>query len=285
MKFSVFTVGMPEYTVEDGIKKLSELGYDGVEFRVCNIPEEFKTGQHTPSYWGYNKCTVELSTIEERAEELTRICEDYNIEICSLATYSSIDKFDEIEKVMKAAKIMGCPRIRVIAPNYDGKENYNVLLERSIDQLKKVEELAKKYGVKANIEMHMGNIVPSASAAYRLVSKFDSRYIGVIYDTGNMVYEGYEQYNMGLEILGEYLDHVHIKNAKNMVKEILEDGTVKWETQWSPLKSGQVDCYKFIRLLKKIDFNGYVSFEDFSNEDNTDDKLKNNLEYILGILT
>lgn len=284
MKFSVFTVGMPEYTVEEGITKLSEVGYHGVEFRVCNIADNFKVGKHTPSYWGYNKCTVELDTIEEKAEKLLEVCKENNIEICALATYSSIEDIDEIEKSMKAAKIMNCPRIRVGAPRYDESENYNSLLERAIGQLKIVESLAKKYNIKANVEMHMGNIVPSASAAYRLVSNFDSKYIGVIYDTGNMVYEGYEQYRMGIEILGDYLDHVHIKNAKNIVKETLEDGTNKWETQFAPIKDGQVDFHKFMTILKDMKYDGYVSFEDFSNEETTDDKLKNNLCYIKEIL-
>ncbi|MNH42928.1 hypothetical protein D3C79_1047240 [compost metagenome] len=61
--------------------------------------------------------------------------------------------------------------------------------------------------------MHFGNIAPSASLARQLVDGFDAKHIGVIYDPGNMVYEGFEQYKLGLEVLGEYLGHVHVKNA------------------------------------------------------------------------
>jgi len=45
------------------------------------------------------------------------------------------------------------------------------------------------------------------------VSDFDLRYIGIIYDLGNMVHEGYENYKLGLELLGDYLSYVHVKNA------------------------------------------------------------------------
>ena len=34
MRFAVFTVGLPEYTLEESVVFLRDLGYDGVEWRV-----------------------------------------------------------------------------------------------------------------------------------------------------------------------------------------------------------------------------------------------------------
>ena len=45
---------------------------------------------------------------------------------------------------------------------------------------------------------------------YGITSRFT---LGIIHDVGNMVYEGYERYEMGLSILGPYLAHVHVKSA------------------------------------------------------------------------
>ena len=67
--------------------------------------------------------------------------------------------------------------------------------------------------MEANIETHFGNIAASASLAHRLVSQFDPQFIGVVYDPGNMVYEGYECWRTGFELLGPYLHEVHAKNA------------------------------------------------------------------------
>ena len=40
MKYGVFSVSMPEYNPEETLKILKELGYDGVEWRVTNMPKE-----------------------------------------------------------------------------------------------------------------------------------------------------------------------------------------------------------------------------------------------------
>ena len=40
MKFGVFSVSMPEYGIEESVRLLKELGYDGVEGRVAEMPEK-----------------------------------------------------------------------------------------------------------------------------------------------------------------------------------------------------------------------------------------------------
>ena len=282
MKFSIFTVGVPDLTPEELLVKLKEYGYDGVEWRVTEIAEDKKDEE--PSYWGNNKCTIDVNTLEEKAAELKAFCDEQGVEIAALGTYTRCNEHEKAEAAVRAAAAMGCKKIRVSPYGYDGSENYNDLFNKAVEDYKVLEGYAKKYGVKINLEMHMNTIITSASAAYRLASHFDSRYIGVIYDVGNMVYEGYEQYKAGIEILGEYLDHVHIKSAAWKEKETLEDGTVNWEVQAMPLNKGSVDFYKFLKALKQSGYDGYVSFEDFSTEKSTDEKLKFNIEYIRSIM-
>ena len=282
MKFSIFTVGAPEYTPEELLKKLKEYGYDGVEWRVTE-PSKPQEGAKA-DYWENNRCTIDVNTVEEKAEEIKKMCDDYGVEIAALGTYTRCNEYEKAEEAVRAAAKMGCKKIRISPYMYDGSEDYNVLFNKAVEDYKVLEGFAKKYGVKINLEMHMNTITTSASAAYRLVSNFDSKYIGVIYDVGNMVFEGYEQYKAGLEILGDYLDHVHIKSAAWKEKETLDDGTVVWGVEAMPLNKGSVDFRKFLKALKNIGYDGYVSFEDFSNEKSTDEKLKFNIEYIRSIV-
>jgi sugar phosphate isomerase/epimerase len=286
LKFSVFTVGTPDYNLKETVKKLKEYGYDGVEWRVSSSlksePEVIPSRDRW--YWEYNKSTVDVESILEEAKSIRGICKNESIEICALATYLSTAETEKIEKVLKAAVIMNCPKIRVGIPAYDGKENYRTVFARVQDEIQALEALAKKYNVRINFEIHHGTIIPSASAAYRLVSKFDSRFIGIIYDGGNMVHEGFEQYKMGLELLGEYLDHVHIKNAAWSQKENLLTGKLEWHGEWSPLSKGQVAFETLLSSLRSVGYEGYLSFEDFTNERTTDEKLKENLEFIKTLL-
>ncbi len=282
MKFAIFTVGAPELTPQEVLVKLKEYGYDGVEWRVTDPSD---AAPDAPAdFWENNRCTIDVNTVVEQAPAIKAMCEEAGVEIAALGTYTRCNEYDKAENALKAAAAMGCKKIRISPYMYDGSQNYNELFQKAREDYKVLEGLAKKYGVKVNLEMHMNTISASASAARRLVDGLDPNYIGVVYDVGNMVYEGYEKYQAGLEILGDYLDHVHIKSAAWVQKDALADGSAQWEVQAMPLNKGSVDFRTFLKVLKKSGYDGYVSFEDFSKEKTTLEKLKFNIGYIRGIM-
>lgn len=45
-------------------------------------------------------------------------------------------------------------------------------------------------------------------------------------------------------------------------------------------RKGSADLKKLIRVMKEMNYEGNISVEDFSNEENTYEKLKHNLEYL-----
>lgn len=282
MKYSLFTVSVPEMTLEQALENMKKYGYDGVDWRVTDISDDPEILKETPSYWRNNYCTINIKTIDEKAEELKALSDRYGICVNALATYLKCsDSEEDIERCMIAAKKMGCGRIRVNAPSYDQAQTYDQLYEEAVDGFKKVEALAKKHGVKADFEMHMRTITPSASAAYRIASNFDSRYIGVIYDTGNVIYEGFEEYKMAFEILGPYLDLVHIKNAHWVKKEV--DGKEKLIPDWASFMEGYADFERCFKALKAVGYDGFITFEDFSCAKSSEEKLKTDISYIKNI--
>lgn len=279
MKYAVFTVMTPEWDLQEAVHNLARLGYDGVEWRVQAVPDEIPEG--TPiSYWGYNRATVDLKRIVELAPEVKSISEEAGLEICSLTSYLQVGQAEEVERVMRAARIMGCPRMRVNVPGYDRTRDYNDLFAETTEHLREVEELARTHSIEANLEIHMGNIIPSAGLAHRLICQFDPEVIGVIYDPGNMVHEGYENWRMGLELLGPYVHHVHAKNAVWEQVQTLEDGTILWQCNHAPVHKGVANWHEIMADLKAVGYDGWLSFEDFSSEQPTWEKCRNNLAYL-----
>jgi sugar phosphate isomerase/epimerase len=282
MKFGVFSVTMPEYDIPATVKTLKELGYDGVEWRVDQPAPPVKPADYTHDrrYWSYNLSTLDLNRIEAASSEAKALCDQAGLEIYSLTTYLRPADLEAIERVMKAAAQINCKNMRVFPPNYDETENYRQLFARTVAEVKEVEKMAAHYEVRVNLEIHMGNIIPSASAAFRLAANFDPQYIGIIHDAGNMVHEGLENYRLGLELLGEYLAYVHIKNAVWTVDRTGADGTEFWKPVWAPYRKGYANLTKLIGVLQDLGYQGYVSVEDFSNELDTYAKLRDNLDFL-----
>lgn len=275
-KLAVFTLIMPDIEKEEAPWVVKELGYDGIEWRVAR-----SSRTNVVDYWAGNRATLDEDKVLEEARLARELCELQGLEVPALGTYLNVHSEAElIERVLKAADILGANLVRVSPPSYDRTENYRKLFERSISKFREVLELFRRHGKRAVVEVHHGGIVPSASAVYRLVSNFSSEHIGVLLDPGNMVFEGYENWQLGAELLADYIAHVHVKNARWEVV----DGS--WVAKVCPLEEGIVNWREVVEALRRINYNGYLSLEDFSESGlNTKDKLRKDLAFLKGLFT
>ena len=289
MKLAIYTVSMPEYTIEESVALIKEMGYDGVEWRVdstqgggtlaayfANLPEEKK---YAMRYWIDNKATLEVADIKNECLRAKKCCDEAGIEIVNLATTLRGDDAT-MEAVLEAAAAIGCKTVRGPMATYDPSKPYWEQFEEYRAYLKHCEPLLKKHGVKFLIETHHGMMISSASSALRVLDGFDPEYFGLIYDPGNMVYEGYENYELGFEMLGKYLAHVHVKNAALVPAGEDELGATKYEQAWMPLKKGSANLLALMKALVKVGYDGVLSVEDFSNEKPTREKLEDNIAYL-----
>lgn len=278
MKYSVFTVMAPDLTPKEIIPHLKEAGYDGVEWRFKETPAEKK--EEKVSFWGNNLCTLSPDITDEEINEILQLTKEHGIENAALTPYLSALDLKETERALEVAQKLGASSMRVGVPRYNRTENYHDLFEKGKRYLKEVEQMCKEYGVKGLVETHQNTIAPSAGLAYRLVQDFNPDHIGVLFDPGNMVIEGYEAHRMGMELLGSYLAHVHVKNASWKVIDKEEDGTQNWKAGWDALAKGIVDWRQFFEDLHSVGYDGYVGFEDFSGTYETTEALKKNLQLI-----
>lgn len=276
MKYACFTVGQPETTPQETLKQLKDAGYDGVEWRITE-----DTGDtSTPGFWKGNRCTLQASWSDDQFKEIAQMTFDLGLEVPSLGTYLDYKDFAGVERMMAVARIFKAPALRVNSGRYDGTRDYREVFDESVGAFQRIQMLAKRSGVKALIEMHPGNITPSASAAFQLVSNFSPDFVGTIHDAGNMVNEGYENYQMGFEVLGPYLAHVHIKNAGWVSEPAEAPREWTWKGVSMPMRKGVVDFKVLLTALKKVGYDGWLSFEDFSQEQSQADRVRDNLVFL-----
>ena len=280
MRFAVFTVSLPEWSPPEAVEHLAALGYDGIEWRVIDQPPF----DGAPSFWAGNRCTWPLASIVDDATRMRAMSADAELDIPNLGTYVSCLDLDAVELALRGAAAAQVPSIRVQVPNYDGRAPYLPLRDRALAAFDTVADLADRHGVRALVEIHMRTIVPSASAAAQFCASFDPRHVGVIHDAGNMVFEGFEAYRMGLEVLGPYLAHVHLKNARWTETGARDDGSSGWAAGFAPLTAGSVDVPALFGALASVGYDGWVSFEDFSTTRPLLDRTRENLEYVSAVL-
>lgn len=246
MKHSIFTVALEDLSYEDIAHILAEEGYDGVEWRVTH-PREGASLKH-----------LNLYDIEDQARKVKSLCDSLGLKIPALASYENIDKTDRIDKLFSLAKMLGAPLVRVHPRLYETNPHYDIRVNDLVEDIRKILPLARKYSVKPVFELHMGTIIPGPSDARKIVDHFSADEIGIIFDPANMVIEGIIDWKLAVQILGKYLVHVHVKNT-GWKKH--EDGKWKWE--WMPIKEGMVNWEDVISALKSVNYDGYLSQEDF----------------------
>jgi sugar phosphate isomerase/epimerase len=70
-----------------------------------------------------------------------------------------------------------------------------------------------------------------------------------------MIVEGHEAPSLAVELLGDHLAHVHIKNVS-----WLREGD-HWHYEWEDLETGMVRWKNVIDVLKASGYDGYLSNE------------------------
>jgi sugar phosphate isomerase/epimerase len=275
MKISAFTVMLPDLTPEEAAPALQAAGYDGVEWRVAHVPEGRRA--EPPSFWGNNRCTLVPTEAEARLAH--SLAESAGLAIPNLGTYIGVGDLSATAEAMRFAQIAGAEQIRVGVGSSRGAP-YAERFAAAQAFLAEVEGLALDHGVRALVEIHHRTICPSASLAHRLVSRFDPQAVGVIYDPGNMVHEGFEDYGLGIELLGPYLAHVHVKNGAFTRPE----GGGVWTARWAPLEDGVVDFPQLLAALRAAGYDGWLSMEDFSAARSSREALRHNLAFIRGAI-
>jgi sugar phosphate isomerase/epimerase len=293
-KYSVFTAMLPELGIEEAAELVGKAGYDGIEWRLGvahvrhpnDAPGAFAKGaQGNFTYWEYVKEEIPYEKVVEYAPRLKKAAAANGLKIPNVTTYIKMTQTPGIEKLVEqlfqAAQILEVPSFRVQAPNWNRTFDYKELYYGTLKELDGFEKMSRRYGIRLNMEIHADCITSSAGLAYQIARNFDPKCIGVIYDPGNMIREGMENWRIGLQLLGPYLAHVHIKNAGWFKKEQTPDKAI-WERPWVPLNEGLADLQLVLSDLVYVGYpekSGWLSLEDFSVQP-TEAKVVNDLKYL-----
>ena len=278
MKFSVTSVMLPHLDLPSTCALLEDLGFDGLELRVRRLPPE--SANEEPSPWGRHLTNVSPENLLDRSDEIGQTLSEHNLQLTSFAAACYADDLEHIRLLSEGAKVIGAPAFRIGCRGYNGTMNYHDIYAEAVEQYGRALEVTREFGVKVVVEMHGGTIQPSASLAHRIVSNFDASDIGVIYDPQNMVKDGFETIPLAIELLGDYLAHVHVGAHAPSPGDLDEQGTRHWNWSACSLAEGLYDFPKMMECLRNVDYEGFISIEDFRGGLTPEERLKEGIEYL-----
>lgn len=280
MKLSVYTLACPEMTFQEAAQQLADLGIEGVEWRVSDVGEDIDFNPFDPGrFWGANRATLPVDDVVHAARDVAKITADYGLETSFVAGGTHPTNLDQIRCEMEAAGILGAPAIRV-SPGGGPDISCDAAFDKARMQWDAVEQVAAETGIKAVVETHHQSLVPTSSAARRLMEGRDPANVGVLWDPGNMVFEGHERPEYGLSIIEPWLCHVHVKNARPVVQGAGEHGQLQWGYEWCTLRNGMVNWPAVVETLSDIGYEGYLSLEDFNPATQAEFKLQDFVDFI-----
>ena len=262
IRFSVHTASTAEWLPEETVERVAEAGWDGIEWATKLDDSE---GGYSLKW---SKAVKDGSALAERTRRAGLEIVGLNFDVLDPDTPQ-----DKMEEAIEVAASFGAPQMRFGMPRYGSDRetalasDYGDLYARAVDKLGYAVSVAAGHGLKLLVECHHGTITPSASLALRVAERFAPMEVGVILDPGNQVLEGFENWKLETELLGDYLAHVHCKNSAwqpgpNGGKTI---AGISRNYRWEPLEQGLVDWSDVFQALRLIGYHGWISLEDFSD--------------------
>lgn len=218
-------------------------------------------GAHGIEWWCRQQGHIDTDNLLPSVKQAAKLTRDAGLEIVGLAPYFRLDPLDTVNGILEAAAALGAPLVRCHTLGYPGYAPFAELARLFRNWLEQVLELCRQHNVRLAIEQHHHQIGCTPNACRTLVEGFPPQSVGVIYDPGNALWEGWTAPQYAIDVLGEYLAHVHAKSSR-----VLPGGQNRPRGRMAPLHGcglaeGDIDWKDVITQLHVANYPGFLSLE------------------------
>ena len=276
MKKSISIWAFPGLKIKEAMELAKKAGFEAVELALDEEGE------------------ISLNSSQKEIENVASMAKQIGLDISGLATglfwkYSmtsnkkeNVNKAREVcRKMLDTARWLGTDGILVIPggvgadfiPGYE-VVSYDLAYERARKALKEVAPYAEEKKVYVGVENVWNKFLLSPLEMKQFIDEINSPFVGVYFDVGNVVINGYPE--QWIRILGKRIKRVHFKDFKSAVGNL--NGFVD-------LLEGDVNWHEVIKALKEVGYNGYVTAEFFGYKEYNEVLIYNisqAMDYILG---
>lgn len=247
MKISTATSVFRNFQIEDAIDHIIKAGFEGVDI-WCGRPHIFRK-DHSPTA---------LKRLRKKLEEnqLSPVClmpafYRYPFSLSSPMDVIRKDSIVYMKECIESALVMGAKQVLVVPDNSLYGQTMVDSRSRFMDSLDKVCDYADKKDMKLGIEIvypKLSDYMGSTHDAMSVIQELGSGCLGVVLDTGHLNLSG-EDVESALANLGSLVFQIHVNDNDQKQQQNAVPG------------EGNFDFVKFISLLRKYQYDGFLTLE------------------------
>lgn len=271
MKLAFSTNAFKRYSLEDSIKEIGAIGYDGVEI-LCDVPHLFPPLLSMQRLSGLNsllkKHSLKVSNLN--AFTLYAINDVYRPSWIEMDNHATEIRIKHTIDCLKAAKSL---KAKNISTEGGGPQPVQAcsgidLLKLFAKNLEEVVKIAEAEKVKILIEPEPGLIIENTSQIAEFLKCFNSNNIGINCDLGHFFCVG-EDPAAVVYRLSEYIGHFHLADiSKDRVHNHLLPGT------------GSINFKDIFDATKSVGYRGFMTVELYTYQDRPVEAARMAYEYL-----
>lgn len=178
---------------------------------------------------------------------------NHGLECIALGAHSNLNSAEGVsnfEQSIRLASRLGCKYI--VTSTGDAHDDHDVIEDESelLRVLKPLAKMCESAGITLTIETH-GNNYATGKAVKALVEQCDSRFIGVNYDTANVIFYGRTVPYEDLQQSSDRVEFIHLKDK------------IGFDQIWNfpAIGEGDIDFAKVFRILQTTNCTAPLSVE------------------------
>jgi sugar phosphate isomerase/epimerase len=246
MKLSFSTLGCPNWSFDEILRRASQYGYDGVAFRglggeldLTKVPE-FSLAERPNTRRRLREAGLTTSMVLTSAAMM--VAEVEKLEASLRLGRSHIDLASDLE----------CPYIRVFGGQMPVGISHAAAVRRAGDRLRQLADYGAQKGVYVLIETHDDWVV--TSLLRRAVEAADHSNVGVLWDVHHPVRIPGESVAQAWANIGPWVHCVDFKDS-------VTDFEARLGYRYVQIGDGEIPLKDALQILKAAGFDGWLTFE------------------------
>jgi sugar phosphate isomerase/epimerase len=244
LELGVFSGALRDWQPEQIASAASAVGLDTLEWEVG----------------AGDRAHISLGSFERDAGHCAQVSQGAGLSICGICGDDSLSilSYEDVSSLVSASTAAGVAQARMYAPAPVRDTSIRAQLDALREALRGYEPLLQASGTTLLIELSQETLIPSPELFLRVCGDLSPDRYAILYDPSNMLSEGNLEPRFAIDLMGEYLKSVHVKNERFV------EGASGWSSQIAEIDRGLVDWRALFRELELADYTGAVVIDHLS---------------------